>query len=280
MDRIGFALAVPGKFMDTRLIARLVTAAPSAVISQIKINFSMALNLLLSHTPGEVKSLLHRSLAAFMLKKGVSRPRSPIAAAPAPADLWRDFQHHLAFLRKTGYVSAKGALTQDGIWASRLRVDQPLLIAEGFRLKAFPDQDPALLAGIIAAFVNEQEPDEDAAKSETPQKLVHAYVHVRRNVAPLAAQMLKAGFFVRPLFLRPASAILAWAQGQPWERVLSIARTAEGDLAMLILRTADNLRHIKALAQPFPDAAATAAKAIDLLLREPVIELGPIVNQT
>jgi ATP-dependent RNA helicase HelY len=61
--------------------------------------------------------------------------------------------------------------------------------------------------------------------------------------------------------------------GQPWERVLSIAQAAEGDLAMLILRTADNLRHIRALREPFPVAAATAGKAIDLLLREPVIDV-------
>jgi hypothetical protein len=45
----------------------------------------------------------------------------------------------------------------------------------------------------------------------------------------------------------------------------------EGDLVMLILRTADNLRHIRGLRQTFPDAAEAAQQAIELILREPVL---------
>ena len=37
----GFALSVPDKFMDVRLIGQLLHSPPSEVISQIKINFSM-----------------------------------------------------------------------------------------------------------------------------------------------------------------------------------------------------------------------------------------------
>ena len=40
---------------------------------------------------------------------------------------------------------------------------------------------------------------------------------------------------------------------------------------MLILRTADNLRHIRTLHQVFPDAAETAALAVEAILREPVV---------
>ncbi len=83
--------------------------------------------------------------------------------------------------------------------------------------------------------------------------------------------MVKSGFEVRPLYFRPAVAVFAWAQEEPWERVLKIAEVEEGDLAMLILRTADNLRHIRNLKDVFPDAAATAAEAIDKIMREPVV---------
>jgi superfamily II RNA helicase len=273
MDKIGFALAVPGRFMDTRLIARLVTSRPSPVTSQIKINFSMTLNLLLSHTPAQIENLLHQSFAAFVLRQAPRRQRSRPEVPSTPDYLRDDFQRHLQFLQKTGYVGATGRLTTDGAWASRLRVDQPLMIAEGFRLKAFPDKDPALLAGIIAAFVYEQETDEDIAPHEAPRKLAQAFLRARNVTAPLAALMLANGFMARWLYLRPACAIFAWAVGQPWERVLSLAQAAEGDLAMLILRTADNLRHIRALREPFPVAAATAGKAIELLLREPVIDV-------
>jgi len=40
---------------------------------------------------------------------------------------------------------------------------------------------------------------------------------------------------------------------------------------MLVLRTADNLRHIRALAGVFPEASITAEKALELILREPVV---------
>jgi superfamily II RNA helicase len=83
--------------------------------------------------------------------------------------------------------------------------------------------------------------------------------------------MAKSGFEVRPLYFRPSVAVFAWAQEQPWERVLKIAEVEEGDLVMLILRTADNLRHIRNLKDVFPQAAATAAEAIDKIMREPVV---------
>jgi superfamily II RNA helicase len=70
--------------------------------------------------------------------------------------------------------------------------------------------------------------------------------------------------------MRPSAAVFAWAQGQSWESVLRIAELEEGSLAMLILRTADNLRHIRNLKDVFPQAAATAAEAIDKIMREPV----------
>jgi ATP-dependent RNA helicase HelY len=53
--------------------------------------------------------------------------------------------------------------------------------------------------------------------------------------------------------------------------VISIAKMEEGDLAMLILRTADNLRHIRALKDVFPEAASAAGTAIDLIMRYPVV---------
>jgi ATP-dependent RNA helicase HelY len=35
----------------------------------------------------------------------------------------------------------------------------------------------------------------------------------------------------------------AWASGFPWENVINAYGMAEGNLAMLMMRTADNLRH-------------------------------------
>ena len=269
MDNIGFAVAIPGRFMDIRLIAKLINSPPSDVTSQIRINFSMALNLLASYAPDQIEDLLKRSFASYLIakrKKGSDRIYKNDDKL-----LWKDFMRHFNFLIKTGYAAKNGELTDDGIWASRLRVDQPLLIAECFRLGVFPESDPALLAAIMASFVFEEGSDEKINNKLIPKKLLTAFSNVEKNLRPFARHMAEKGFEVRPLFLRPALTIYAWAIGQPWEKVVSVSKIEEGNLVMLILRTIDHLRHIRALREVFPTAAATSEKAIELTMRDPVV---------
>jgi len=271
MDHIGFAVTVPGKFMDIRRIAKLMTLPPSDVASQIKINFSMALNLLLSHTPDQIEDLLKKSFATYMIVTAGNKMRARKFFKDEHKQLWRDFLHHLNFLKDTGYVTEQGVLTADGKWASQLRVDQPIMIAQGFRLGIFPESDPALLAAIIALFVNERESNDSIEKMFKPKTLLTTFRKVKTSLEPFAKQMTDRGFDVRPLFLRPAATLYAWAAGQSWEKVLSIAQIEEGDLAMLILRTADNLRHVRTLTRVFPQAAETSARSIELIMRYPVV---------
>jgi superfamily II RNA helicase len=267
MDNIGFALLIPDKFMDVRLMAQLLHSPPSEVVSQIKINFTMVLNLLLSHTPAQIEELLKKSFANYL----IDQPNRKKGADYRHKHLWQDFLRHLNFLKATGYVSTDNELTADGRWASQLRVDQPLLIAEGFRSGILPRSDPEILAGIIASFVNEREVDDHINPRLMPDSLVRAFKKVARGLKPFAGKMKQSKFEVRSLQLRPAATVCAWALGQPWEKVLRIAEIEEGNLAMLILRTADNLRHIRNLKAVFPEAAATAANCIELILREPVV---------
>jgi superfamily II RNA helicase len=267
MDNNGFALLIPSKFMDIRWIAKLLHSPPTDVLSQIRINFSMVLNLLLSHEPAEIEALLKKSFASYLLRNTPSRRRPNIAHD----DLWLDFLHHLDFLQQTGFAGQQGELTDDGRWASQLRVDQPLLIAEGFRQDLFPESDPALLAAVIASFVYDRESNDRMAKKISPKSVSKAFSKMDRGLRPFARQMLAQGFEVQPLFLRPAAATFAWASGQAWEKVLTLSEMEEGDLAMLMLRTADNLRHVRGLHRVFPKAAASASAAIEIILREPVV---------
>jgi ATP-dependent RNA helicase HelY len=271
MDHIGFAVAIPGKFMDIRLTAKLMSSPPSDVSSQIKINFSMVLNLLLSHTPDQIEDLLRKSFAAHMMIRAKKKHRLQPSAENDPKLLWQDFVRHLDFLKETGYAEKNGRLTVDGIWASQLRVDHPLMIAEGFRRGVFPENDPALLAAMTTMFVNERESDEKIDKAFMPKALISTFFNVQKGLASFSDRMAKKGFETRPLMLSPATMLYAWASGLPWEKVLSIAKTEEGDLSMLILRTADNLRHIRTLKDIFPEAASAAGAAIDLIMRYPVV---------
>ena len=275
MDRIGFCVAMPGRYMDLKLTARLLNSQPSKVISQIKINFSMVLNLLLSHTPHQVENLLDRSFAAY-LQKFSSGARTSLPKKKKSRllenSLWQDFLRHMAFLVDHAFLTQSGELTKDGHWASQLRVDQPLLIAEGLRRSVFPTKNPSLMAAITAAFVYEKESDEKIENALLPKPLITAFSNLREALTPFARNLLANGFSARPLMVRPAAAVYAWAMGEAWEKTLSMADSEEGIFASLILRTADNLRHIKNLQNIFPEAAESASIAVELILRDPVVQ--------
>ncbi|UCD88445.1 MAG: DEAD/DEAH box helicase [Desulfobacterales bacterium] len=271
MDQIGFALTVPGKFMDISRMAKLMTSSPSDVESQIKINFSMVLNLLLSHTPEQIEALLQKSFANYVRVKTRKKRQIQILKKNRHEPLWKDFLQYLNFLQKTGYATTKGTLTHDGVWASQLRVDQPLMIAEGFRRGIFPETDPAMLAAMIAIFVYERESNGTIKNRFKPKMLLTTFRKLKKSLESFAVDMKKNGFNVRPLLLQPAATIYAWSTGQPWDHVRSIAEMEEGDLAMLILRTADNLRHVRSLQRVFPKASETAAAAIEIIMRPPVV---------
>ncbi|HMA67783.1 MAG TPA: ATP-dependent DNA helicase, partial [Desulfosalsimonadaceae bacterium] len=271
MDNIGFAVLLPAKFMDTRLMARLFHAQASDVYSQIKINFSMVLNLLLSHTPEEAKVLLDKSFATYLLSSRGRKKKFKQIFGSDPDSLWKEFLRHLDFLKEKEYVTEDARLTEKGRWASQLRIDHPLMVAEGFRLGLFPSTDPAVLAGIMAAFVNERETDDDAIPHEDiPKSLWKQFEQVNKGLHPFSIEMLRKGFDAPDLYFLPALTLYLWARGVPWEKVLETSGMAEGDQAMLILRTADNLRHIRNIGHVFPEAAETAINAIDLILRDPV----------
>jgi superfamily II RNA helicase len=231
----------------------------------------MVLNLLLSHDTDQIEALLKKSFASYCLDKRAKKRQRHKGPRKTKDFLWHDFKRHLGFLKRTGYVTQDNTLTESGMWASRLRIDQPLLLAEGFRLGILPESDPGLLAAIVAAFVNERETHDRIDKKHYPKNLLKTFSRTKTGLTPLAFEMTRNGFFVPPLFFRPAVCIYAWALQCSWAKALQLAEIEEGDLAMLILRTADNLRHIKALRRVFPQAAETADKAIELILREPVV---------
>lgn len=272
MDNIGFAVAIPGKYLDTRLCSHLVSAPPSDVNSQIRINFSMVLNLLMSHPPDQIEDLLMRSFATFLLmnNKGKRNEARQLSGTRHKV-LIDDFNRHLEFLKLTRFADNDGRLTRDGRWASQLRVDQPLLIAEGFRKGVFPDSDPALMAALISLFVSDREMEEKVDRKSVPSVLFNAFISINTELKPLMLEMYDHDFDVKPLYIKPAMAVYAWANDESWEDVVGIFEGAEGDLVMLILRTADHLRHINNLAKTFPEAARTASIAIEQIMKEPVL---------
>ena len=266
-DRVGFMLVAPGRFMDLVHIRKLLLKKPEAIASRIRSDFSMVLNLLLSQTPEDIREIFANSLASWQRRRG-TMPGQP---AGEKTDLWTDFLRHLRMLQKEGFVDENHRLTENGIWAAKLRLDQPLLVAESIRRGALPRDDERLLAAVIAPFVYDGDQDLTVARKDLPRRLTGAYDRVMRTLAGLANRLKADGFPVSPLYLWPAAVIFEWAAGGDWNLIIRKAGIAEGDMAMLVMRTADNLRQIASLKETHPELAALAWKAREAILREPVV---------
>lgn len=188
--------------------------------------------------------------------------------------LWQDFLNHYRFLQSEGYIDAEGNLTEDGLWASKLRLDQPILISECIRKGVFPEDDPEVLAALIAPFVM----DRDRPGDQQLSSLIWRYQHVAapffkmfQSLKPLREHLHNAGFGTPPMPFWTVVTLYYWAKGTTWEELQQVAGMDEGDLAMVILRTADHLRQMESLEETHPRLAASARNAIDRILREPVL---------
>lgn len=182
---------------------------------------------------------------------------------------WFDFVRRLEFLKSEGYVDAGGELTEDGTWASKLRLDQPVLIAEAIRADALPTEDPVLLGALVALFVDDREREGEAPYLS--QRLTDGIARLLAVLQPMLRRMHEWGFDIPPLPASAAAACFAWGLMTPFEDSVALYGGGEGDMAHLIYRTTDNLRQIISLGETHPRLAACAREAVDLLLRPPVV---------
>ncbi len=259
-DNIGFMMIFPGKFMDLLHIQKLYFSEPEKITSRIRSDFSMVLNLLLSHTPEGIRDIFERSLADYQHRK-----------KRGGRTLWEDFNRHLAFLKAEGFVDEENRLTEDGAWTSQLRLDNPLLIAQCLRDNTLPYDNEALLAAVIAPFTYDRSYNMTISRTSLPKRLRRAFDRVSTSAKSLSERMAAAGFDTAPLPLWTSAAIYSWAAGIEWDRLVQRTKIAEGDLAMLISRTADSLHQIASLKDTHPQTASLAAAARRAILREPVV---------
>ncbi|MHC1730052.1 MAG: DEAD/DEAH box helicase [Syntrophobacteraceae bacterium] len=192
----------------------------------------------------------------------------------AQEQLWRSFTRHYRLLQAEGYVDEGGKLTPDGMWACKLRIDQPLLISEGIRKNVFPQNRPELLAALIAPFVMDRDRQGDVQLASQVYKypdLAKPFFQMLKLLQRIRERLQSDGFEIPPLPFWTVITIYHWAKGLSWDQVREISGMDEGDLAMLVLRTADHLRQIESLSESHPQLAKSAGEAIRLLLREPVL---------
>lgn len=267
-DNIGFMLTIPGKFMDLNHVRRLLFQKPEEIFSRLKNDFAMVLNLLLSQTPEDIRKIFERSFAAY--QQNIRHHGADFSAAKS---LWKDFSRHFKFLQKEGFVDEAGALTEDGHWASKLRLDYPLLVAQCLRENAFPEENEKMMAAVVAYFAYDRDDDIKLTVKDLPPKLLLSFKKVVLAVKPLIHRLEAADFPIAKLHTTAGAAMYYWAQGHSWDSVIKATGIAEGDMATLVLRTADNLRQIASLKDNYPEIAGCARRARETILREPVLFL-------
>jgi superfamily II RNA helicase len=213
---------------------------------------------------GKKNRELHRVLQGF---KRLSNRMEGVSKG-----LWLSFKRHLRFLRETGFVDEKDRLTSDGIWASKLRLDQPLLIAEAIRKGGFSGLSPEVMAGCIAIFVWDRDQDVDMKMEESKDLAImeDAFNKILESMDNIIGLKLARGFENPPVLFWPAAALFLWARETRWDQLLYCIPIGEGDMASMIVRTADHLRQVANLRETHPELAIVAGRAIDLILREPV----------
>ena len=226
------------------------------------------MNLHLSQTLEDIRKIFERSFAAY--QQNIRHQGADFSAAKS---LWKDFYRHLKFLQKEGFVDEAGSLTDDGHWTSKLRLDYPLLIAQCLRENAFPEENEKLLAAVVAFFAYDRDDDINLTVKDLPPKLLMSFKKVTLVARPLVHRLEAAGFPAVKLHTSAGAAVYYWAQGHSWDSVIKATGIAEGDMATLILRTADNLRQIASLKDTYPEIAACAYRAREAILREPVLFL-------
>jgi ATP-dependent RNA helicase HelY len=186
--------------------------------------------------------------------------------------LWLSFKRYLRFLKETRFVDERDRLTPDGIWASKLRLDHPLLIAEAIREGGFDEVTPETMAGCLAPFVWDRGQDLET-KVRSPVALgamEQSFHRLLGSLEQMRALLARRGFANPQIPFWPAAALFLWAKEMDWQKLLFSVPVDEGDMASLIVRTADHLRQVANLEETHPELASRATQAIRLILREPV----------
>jgi ATP-dependent RNA helicase HelY len=186
--------------------------------------------------------------------------------------LWLSFKRHLRFLKETRFVDERDRLTTDGIWASKLRLDHPLLIAEAIREGGFDEVTPETMAGCLAPFVWDRVQDlETRVRSPVGLgEMEGSFQGLLGSLEQMRALLSRRRFANPQIPFWPAAALFLWAKGIEWQKLLFSVPVDEGDMASLIVRTADHLRQVANLEETHPELASRAKQAIRLILREPV----------
>lgn len=186
------------------------------------------------------------------------------------AEVWQPFEQRARVLDHFGYLDfIAERVTERGRWLADLRVDRPLLVGEALQAKLFDTLDEVRAAGLVAALASDA--DRDYGELELDDALVNALAKFEAVAYKVATVEWQQNLEPAPEINFSAAACAArWAGGAKWEDLVRETRAEEGDLVRMLSRTGESLLQIAGLRTAQPAAAQIAARAAEIILREPV----------
>jgi ATP-dependent RNA helicase HelY len=202
--------------------------------------------------------------------EAVAIERAERQIASLRAEVWGPFGRCAHVLDHFGYLEFTAErVTDRGRWLADLRVDRPLLIGEALQRGLFATLDPARAAALIAALVADE--DRDYGELELDDAVVSLLIKFEEIAFDVSTEEWKQGIESEAeINFSAAAAVAHWVDGADWVTLVRETRAEEGDLVRLLSRTGEALLQVAGLRQTHPAAANTAAKAAELILREPV----------
>ncbi|MBX2860958.1 MAG: DEAD/DEAH box helicase [Vampirovibrio sp.] len=193
---------------------------------------------------------------------------------------WRSFLNIYNLLREMGYLSEDNKPTGAGILTSKVRAENEVYVAEIIADGLLDGLRPDHLAGVVCAMVNETNKPNLYSEFRYSVESRSAVIEIGRLGKRISKLQQKHHIDIGTTLNPIASGLIeAWAQGVPWERLISATNIAEGDMVRLIRRTMDVLRQLARIPEVPPVVANAAGEALQLLQRDPVKEWEVIVTE-
>ncbi len=268
MDKIGFALVVPGRVEDFAQARELTESEPEELLSAFRVQYYQVLNLLAARGFEEALTIVDRSFAMYQMAR-----RSHRRARAVRRELISEFRHRAAILRERGYLDENLGLTDTGEWAVLIRHERSLLITEAIRRGMMDGLPPKMLAGWAAALTTERAPRVLVAKLDLrPLERLALELNAMERRHGIDESDFGEAFEGgrRSKANLCAGAVFGWAEkSTDWVNLVTESGSEEGDFQRIVLQTAEVLRQLEDLPLPISEQARLARLAI---LREPVGE--------
>ena len=226
IDTVGYVITIPDQIQLVEKIYQISEADREPILSQFQLSFNTVLNMLMLYSDEEIEMILKKNFYVFHRKHQQHRQ----------VRMKTSFTKKKKRLKQMGYISHDGAITDKGLFASRIYY-QELLISELFATGFYKQFSELELLQIIAAIVYEPKANDHFSFKGIHKKYKQLVQKLNENQHVYA--------HLNKLSLKRMMAIVeTWSMGGSFSLVLELTNYQEGDVVRLFRRIIDMIQQI------------------------------------